>query len=168
MKKYLSVGYPLGGSELNEKLYYVIETQGKYIYLNAYEVIAWTNILSQYELPSEFDAVIERLVAVGTVVEADNLNNLLTYTMKFRSFRQGVAVAAMNDNKAYEILIGDSMVPVSYEQLKIWRLSDGKTTISTIYEKIVAQASEEVSILQEESFIQDIQYLISKGILYLI
>lgn len=165
----LSVGYPMGSAEYEGKSYYVIESQSKYIHLNVYDVNTWAKLVPPYDEDLvEDDVYIERLVSAGAAVIASDLNELLTRIMKYKLYRQGIPVMKAEDSVIHEISIGDTVIQVNDQQMLIWRAGNGRTTVSTIYEKIVAENTEEISQQQENQFIENILYLVSKEVLYLV
>lgn len=165
----LSVGYPLGSAEYKGKSYYVIESQSKYIHLNVYDVETWAKLVPPYDEDlSEREIYVDRLVSAGAAVIASDLNGLLTRIMKYKLYRQGIAVMNTDDSDMHEICIGDTVIQVNNQQMQIWRAGNGRATVSTIYEKIVAEDTEEISQQQEKQFVENILYLVSKEVLYLV
>jgi len=165
----LSVGYPLGSAEYKGKSYYVIESQSKYIYLNVYDVDTWAKLVPPYDEDlTERDIYIERLVSAGAAVIASDLSGLLTRIMKYKLYRQGIPVMNADNSDMHEICIGDTVIQLNNQRMQIWRAGNGRATVSTIYEKIVAEGTLEISQQQEDLFVENLLYLVSKEVLYLV
>lgn len=165
MKKIMTGrGYPLGLIKHNGGTYYQLELRGRNVMLTRDELTAWATLSASME-QSEIDGslALKTLIEEGIVVAANSINDLLNRIMSSHVIRQGIGVQR---NGYGHIRVMDKDVPITESQMRVWRMSNGRTSIAEMYEEFFGE-EEAVSQEAEEQFARDLLYLLQQETIYL-
>lgn len=139
--KYINIGHPLGYTMINNRIEYLIDNGLQQMRLSQEDFAIWAKLPQQQPTP-DTAAILERAECIMNLEDAKQINQL----MECVPYRQGFGAA--HDGK-HAVVLGRTPVYITEMQMIIWRLADGRNTLSRIGKMVGIDEQDVLAAIRE-------------------